>query len=208
MAELGRREHDQECEERGRVAHPKDPVPCGCGLGGEHRRDRVSDEGPHLEVGAPVHGDPGRLGEETAHADRRQQQEDPGVFGPGLGAQAPRTLDVAPHEGPQQTRQEHESREIEDQRVTEIEATLQELEGHGQQVVHFEGGRAEQEHDEPVVDHRVHEAGLLVSHQRPHPQALFEAAQAFRPRAGSVLWPTSDPVLGPERKQVGGYAEE
>jgi hypothetical protein len=174
-----RRQDHQEGDEGEDVQHPHRLVPTGDGVEiGDESRQRVADEGPLLEVRTAVEGDAEHLGQEAADADREQGAEDDGVLGLGLDADPVGPLDVAPHDGPDDAAGEDRTRQVADEGVALVDATVEELQRRGQLVVDLEHRGDRQEHQEAEVDHRVHDAGGGITHQRLHVEAGTQPGQA------------------------------
>ena len=102
-----------------------------------------------------------------------------GVLGLGLDADAVRPLHVAAQRSPTRRRPRKTSAGgVADERVRLVRAAVEELEVLGQLVVDLEHRRDAEQHEEPEVDHRVHQPGGRVAQQRAHVDAGAEVAEA------------------------------
>ena len=71
-----------------------------------------------------------------------------------------------------------EPEEVTDERVRLVRAAVEELQRVRELVVDLQQHGDDEEHQEPEVDERVHDAGRRVAQQRAHPDALAEVAHA------------------------------
>ena len=101
------------------------------------------------------------------------------MLGLGLDADAVRPLDVAAARSPTRMPPTNTSpASVADEGVGLVRAALEELEVLGQLVVDLEHRRDAEQHEEPEVDHRVHQAGGRVAQQRAHVHAGAVVAEA------------------------------
>ena len=86
----------------------------------------------------------------------------------GLNANAVWLLDVAANDCPDNTEREHESGCITNERVTLVNATMQELEVLWQLVIEFKSCGDAKKNEETEVDHGVHETCASIAQQCLH----------------------------------------
>ncbi len=85
------------------------------------------------------------------------------MFGLCLDADPVRPLHIAAHDRPHDADQEHHARQVTDEGVCLIRAAVQELEILGQLMIDLEDRGDTHQHQEPEVDHRVHQTGGRVA---------------------------------------------
>jgi hypothetical protein len=85
---------------------------------------------------------------------------------------------------------------------------MEELEPSGEEVVDLEGHRSQEEHDEPEVDHRVHDPRARVAHQRLHGEPVGETGETFLPVTGAFLGTALLPALSAQGEEVEGQPQE
>ena len=85
---------------------------------------------------------------------------------------------------------------------------MEELEVDWEQVVDLEDHRADEQHDEPVVDHRVHHASSWILKDSAHGNTVEKAAQATFVLAGTGLPCAALPVPCPFGKQPDRHSNE
>ena len=207
VTQLGHGKHHQKRQEGGGVDSPHH-------LMEELRRrrhqkgERVAHKGPLLEVGLAVHRDPRRLGHQSGDAHQNQEAQHQAVLGTGLGSDAGRGPDVAAEHRPRQPSQENQGEEVQDRRVPEVDGTMQELPGFGHEVIDLEGDGPGQQHQEPVIDHGVHEARGGVAEQGLHAQAVGQVPHPPFPLPDTLFGTTSRPVASAEGEQIEGQPQE
>jgi hypothetical protein len=81
---------------------------------------------------------------------------------------------------------------------------VQELETRREDVVDLERHGAEEQDEEAVIDHGMHQPRRPVSHEGLHPQAGVEPLQPLEPAAGAPVRLSPLPVPGPEGEQMEG----
>ena len=180
MTQHRQRQQRQEGDEAGDVEDPPPLVPRverALRPAVDQRGERVPDECPLLVVGHALLGDAEHLGAEPGESDGEERAEDRGVLGLRLDADAIRTLHVATHDRPHDADQEHQPGGVADEGVRLVGRAVEELERLGELVVDLEHGGDTEQHEEPEVDHRVHEAGTGVAQQRLHVRAGAEVLQ-------------------------------
>ncbi|CAB4596781.1 unannotated protein [freshwater metagenome] len=123
-------------------------------------------------------GDAEHLGAETGEADREKRDENDGVFGLRLYADAIRTLDVTAHDGPDDTTGEHQTGEVTHEHVAAVHVAVEELQTLGQLVIELEHRGDTEQNEEAEVDQRVHEAGGRIAQQGAHVHTGAEVGEA------------------------------
>ena len=78
----------------------------------------------------------------------------------------------------------------------------------GEDVVDLESDRPGEQDQEAEIDHRVHQPGLTIPHQRFHPKAPAELGDPLPPEAGAILGSTDHPDLGSLGEEDGGQGDE
>ena len=176
----------------------------------EQLRQRVADEAPLLEVHVPpvggLLGDAERFGGEPRYADQQEDAEDQRVLGLRLDADAVGPLHVPTHDRPHDAGEEHDAGGIADERVRLVGAPHEDLHALGQLMVDLEHRGHGQEHEEPEVDHRVHQPGGRVAQQRAHVGAGAEVGEAplrVLGRGAAAIGAAALPVPHPLRERPG-----
>ena len=100
------------------------------------------------------------------------------MFGLRLDADAVRALHVAAHDCPHDAAEEHEASGVANEGIGLIGGAMEELELLGHLVVDFEDRGDTEQHQEPEVDHRVHEAGTGITQECLHVDTGAEVLEA------------------------------
>ena len=140
----------------------------------------------------------------TAMSEQAAQREH--VVDLGLDPDAVRALHVSAHDRPDHAAEEHQPGGVADEGVRLVRVAVQELEVLGELVVDLEHRGDAEQHQEPEVDHRVHQPGGRVAQQRLHVGAgpvalgaLLGVLERRAPLGGTAALPVLHPVGEAER---------